>query len=460
MRTTYFDLTDVVQFADKNYRVTGIQRVQLRIIAEIAARFGTDQVKGIAYFDASRGWQQIDLSFMASNVEFDATRFLMQVGKLKPSRFPSRSQVRHHLARYADRKWLRGLHKAGIYLQAALWPQRLKRVYGFRIYDAASETAASCSEMRELHATDVLALLGANWDLHTTTELAIQHASRGGRVVQMIHDLIPYTHPELQTQEVVTAFNRWLEKTPQYVESYLCTSHFTSEALHGFLSKHSSTARVLISPLAHEFAGYPRNHQPGAAEQDFVERRISAPFVLCVGSIEIRKNCSRLLKAWQSIRNNPQLSTLRLVFAGKIAWRSEEFTELLASTDYVDGSVCIIESPSDAELAALYCNCLFTVYPSLQEGWGLPVGESAWFSSPILASTASSIPEVCGSLIDYMNPDSVDDMARCIMNALTSPGHLDRQRRVLQEAAMRTWGDVAENVFARVQPSSPGSVAP
>lgn len=459
MQITYFDLSDVVQFADKNHRVTGIQRVQLRIISEIAAEYGTDRIRAMAYFGASKGWRQIDLSFMVSNLEFDATRFLMQIGKLKPSRFPSRSQIRHHLTKYADRKWLRSLLKAGIYLQALLWPQRLKRAYGFAIYDRASAITTFSSPMPALDATDVVALLGANWDLHTTTCLAIQHARSGGRVVQMIHDLIPHTHPELQTTEVVAAFNHWLERTPSYVESYLCTSNSTSRLLDKFLTQRGAAARILLAPLAHEFAGYPRDHEPEAAQKQFVHKRVSGPFVLCVGSIEIRKNCTRLLKAWQSIQATRQFQDVRLVFAGKIAWRSEDFTSLLAATNNLDGSVCLIESPSDAELAALYRQCLFTIYPSLQEGWGLPVGESAWFGTPVVASDASSIPEVCGQLIDYMNPNSIDDMARRIEHALTAPGYLDQRRVALMQAPMRTWKDVARNVFMHVH-AAPADTKP
>ena len=56
----------------------------------------------------------------------------------------------------------------------------------------------------------------------------------------------------------------------------------------------------------------------------------------------------------------------------------------------------IVDSPSDRELAYLYQRCLFAAYPSLYEGWGLPVGEAAWFGKYVISSNATSLPEVCG----------------------------------------------------------------
>jgi hypothetical protein len=102
-------------------------------------------------------------------------------------------------------------------------------------------------------------------------------------------------------------------------------------------------------------------------------------------------------------------------------WRVEEFDAIQAADPAL---AQVIEAPSDAELAALYLGCLFTVYPSYYEGWGLPVGESVWFGKYCVAANSSALPEVCGDLIDYADPHDPADLAKKLRRALTEPGYV------------------------------------
>ena len=80
--------------------------------------------------------------------------------------------------------------------------------------------------------------------------------------------------------------------------------------------------------------------------------------------------------------------------------------------------VTVIPQATDADLAVLYQNCLFFVYPSLVEGWGLPVGEAAWFGKYSVVSSSSSLPEVCGDLVDYVAPENIDGWLAAIKRAV------------------------------------------
>jgi glycosyltransferase involved in cell wall biosynthesis len=96
----------------------------------------------------------------------------------------------------------------------------------------------------------------------------------------------------------------------------------------------------------------------------------------------------------------------------------------LANSDYLGGKVVLLEHPDDAELAALYRGCLFTVFPSLYEGWGLPVSESLAFGKPCLASAATAVPEAGGELARYFDPESVPDALRALRSVLDDPAAL------------------------------------
>ncbi len=442
MNNIYVDITDIIRYSEKNFRVTGIQRVQLRLMTDIIKMVGDQHVKGMAFMGGQKGWQAIDMSFLREEKEFDATDFLRQTGRLKPSRFPPRNQIRRYLEPYNRHKPLRTLKKASVYLQALACPQRLQRETGLTILKAPFNTAPSVP-VSTLDPQDTFAILGSSWNCDETEEFARQHRHRGGKVALLVYDIIPYTHPELQTEEVCESFNAWLSRTPGYVTDYICISEHTAKEMRKYLADKGVAAQVIAMPMAHEFPGYGRHHEPATSTVDSILSVIPDPFVLCVGSIEIRKNGVALLKAWDKVRQVLGPATPTLVFAGKIAWKSDAFIDMLQQTRHVEGSVHLFESPTDEQLAALYKLSLFTVYPSLVEGWGLPVGESAWFGRFAIASTASSIPEVCGPLVDYVDPSSVDDIAAKMQRAIQDRAYLDARTAAIQQAPMRTWQQVA-----------------
>ncbi len=100
-------------------------------------------------------------------------------------------------------------------------------------------------------------------------------------------------------------------------------------------------------------------------------------FVLCVGTIEIRKNHGFLVKIWEALAAEfGDAEIPRLVFVGKWGWNIEELKDEIDRTRALDRWLIVYNNLSDSELDHLYEHCLFTAYPSFAEGWGLPVGES------------------------------------------------------------------------------------
>jgi glycosyltransferase involved in cell wall biosynthesis len=99
---------------------------------------------------------------------------------------------------------------------------------------------------------------------------------------------------------------------------------------------------------------------------------------------------------------------------------------------------------SDAELQQAYRCCLFTVFPSLCEGWGLPIAESLAHGKLCVASNRTSIPEVGGNLVDYFDPSNEEDALAKIERPLIDPGYLAaREAQVRTEFRRRTWAECA-----------------
>lgn len=97
---------------------------------------------------------------------------------------------------------------------------------------------------------------------------------------------------------------------------------------------------------------------------------------------------------------------------------------------------------SDSELRQAYRSCLFTVFPSLCEGWGLPIAESLIQGKFCVASNRTSIPEVGGDFVDYFDPSDEDEALAKIERLLFDPAYLvTREARLQDEYQPRTWAD-------------------
>jgi glycosyltransferase involved in cell wall biosynthesis len=93
---------------------------------------------------------------------------------------------------------------------------------------------------------------------------------------------------------------------------------------------------------------------------------------------------------------------------------------------------------------------LFTAYPSQYEGWGLPVGEAAWFGKFCVASHVTSIPEVCGDLIDYVDPSNMGSIKAAVKRVLVDRDYLRERERAIASAELRTWSRVADEIYQSI----------
>lgn len=451
----YFDLTDLIRFAESNDHVTGIQRVELRVFLELLKTHGPNQIKAIA-LTRRQQWVELPTTELLTLDDFDATTLLIKTGFIRKSRGPQVAEVKRYLRPYQHNKLLRGLIKLGVHLQFHLAPHQLEKK-GFKLFRNVPALRVLPKVIENLPTPSVLVRITPNVTDSHIQEFCKRQSLRGVRVCQMIHDLIPITHPHFHVAAASQKFSTWLLNSTTYVSTYLCVSQNTHQDLLDFFRREQITKDIKTTPLAHEFFAHPRNArcQRPATLAPFMSALANQNYVLCVGSIEIRKNGLGLLNAWDQVAKARPDDKTKLVFAGRIGWLVDDFLARLASSPSLRERVILLTSPSDADLAWLYGHCLFTIYPSRYEGWGLPVGESLWFGKPCLASRASSIPEVGDDLIDYFDPESITDMAECITKVLSHPEALQAQEQRIRQAALRSWADLSEAVYSAVIESTP-----
>lgn len=451
----YFDMTDIVRYAVSNDRVSGIQRVQFNLIGHLSRKYGGEIVRCVFHHSDELGMVEIDPAPLFEAGEYHSSRLLQQLGLEEPRKiFPPRSKLKSYLRRYNANKPLRALKKIDVLASALFMPWRLAAL-GLqpqtRTYPSLKLTPAGA-----LPEGAHYVVLSVNTSDERVHGFARQHVQRGGDMVQLVYDLIPHVCPRFFTSGMVDIYRAWLNELVKMSPRVICISEWTARDLRQYIGEPASKWDIRSIPLAHELDGFERNAEVVLSAADSA-RLPKQPYVLCVGTLEVRKNGVSLLRAWSRLLADIGEAAPTLVFAGKHGWLIEEFEAVLKSDPLLSKKVQIVDSPSDRQLAWLYQHCMFTVYPSYYEGWGLPVGESAWFGKYCIASHASSLPEVCGDLIDYVDPNDPNEITQKVLAALNDPARIASLEKCIGQASLRRWSDVAEDIFRLVMAPEPVS---
>ncbi|HST56324.1 MAG TPA: glycosyltransferase family 1 protein [Solirubrobacteraceae bacterium] len=168
----------------------------------------------------------------------------------------------------------------------------------------------------------------------------------------------------------------------------------------------------------------------------------AAGFVLAVGTLEPRKNLPRLVEAYSRLDERLQLQH-PLVVVGALGWETEETMSALHSL----GDRCkVLGFVSDGALTELYRRCALFCYPSLGEGSGLPVLEAMSAGAAVVTSDISSLPEVGGDAVEYVDPHDVDSIAAGLLRVLSD----DEHRAELGQLARERAGEFSWDRFAGI----------
>ncbi len=298
----------------------------------------------------------------------------------------------------------------------------------------------------------VLCLLGAAWVNQDYVHHVLAWKRRfGTRFVMTVHDLIPIYARDTCDQDTVRVFEEFMRRALRHVDHILAVSENTAKDVRRYLTTLKlPEPAITVTKNGAAFSEFmPESGQTGdSTVLDLPER-----FVLMVATIEGRKNHRLILDVWRRMIEQGE-DPPHLICVGRLGWKATAFLSVLVETNYLDGRVHLLRDISDTDLCSLYKRCLFTVYPTFYEGWGLPVGESLAMGKICVSSDRTSIPEVAGECGVYINIDSVDQSLEVIRNLIRD----DKARRALEAKIRRnyvpiTWRSVAERVVSACEAS-------
>ena len=265
----------------------------------------------------------------------------------------------------------------------------------------------------------------------------------GIKVLGMCYDLVPVKLPHLSVlQDSSYKFSGYVINMAGCADKILCDSQNTRRDLFHFLS----TVNGHRPPLEVITLGADIRTKRGAVGKQ-VRNLCRTPYILYVSTIERRKNHEALYRAYTRFVEAGRRNLPKLVFVGAPGWGVEDFLSDLRLDRSVDGLILMLHDVSDSELSYLYRHALFTVYPSLYEGWGLPVAESLAHGKFCLASSTSSLPEVGADFVEYLDPWDlpawVERMAYYFDNV---EAIRVKEEKILSQYKPRTWAETTRSL--------------
>lgn len=470
----FVDISALREYISGVNRYSGIQRTIVTLASELSRL--PENVEIFLTFLGSKETEHYCIAY--DQIGFNNLQSAESMRRILLPKSTFRTSIKP-LSRYRNKPVKFYFHRLKLDILAALNSDRSFRRYNLtakmwrQIRSRSTKTARPAVNVipRKLSECaspgDHFLSMDSTWQRHHTA--ALRDLKRSGIVIHtFVHDLIPIVAPSTIDGPTCEIFYDWIVGTIDYTDHYIANSSATRTDLIDFLTSCGVGTDVSTVPLAQ--AGLPelvdegRIHDHGT---DFraehrklypfffetldisgeVRNIAAAPFVLCVGTIEARKNVWRIAIAWKSLLDSGRYDLPRLVFAGRWGSLSKDFKKLMDATGNLNGWVRILEGPSDEELQVLYRHCEFLVMASTYEGWGLPVGEALAYGKTAVVSSVSSLPEVGGDLVEYCDPHSTLSIADAVWRLWSEPERRQALEARISQTTLRSWRAVAEDLY-------------
>ncbi|MBN1993929.1 MAG: glycosyltransferase family 4 protein [Anaerolineae bacterium] len=288
-------------------------------------------------------------------------------------------------------------------------------------------------------------------DLFHAPDFVLPPVKPGTPTFVTIHDLSFVRQPETVMPGMEAHLNRWVPHSVKKASHVIAVSEATRQDLIDLYR----TPPEKITTLYH---GVTPDFKPVTEPADLLAIRqkyglADRPFVLSVSTIQPRKNYRRLIQAFARI--NPSFS---LVIGGSKGWHYADIFAEVARLG-LEGRVHFPGFIPDADLPALYSAAILFVYPSLYEGFGLPLLEAMACGTPVIASNQSSLPEVVGQAGLLVDPYDVAALAAAMSNILADPNLRQTLAQAGQVQAKKfTWEKTATRLLALYHQLLPGGI--
>jgi len=312
---------------------------------------------------------------------------------------------------------------------AAVLPQRLSI--------ATALSWATGADFRGAHR------LAEHIDVYHATDYRIPRLKRTP-VCATLFDAIPISHPQWANPRLRRVKNMLMRKSARWADRVIAIS----QAMVPELVEHYGIERqrITVTSLGVDTRWF---ETESASRIAAVQSRhaLKPGYLLFVGTLQPRKNVGRIVQAFERLPAHIA-DGRQLVIAGKAGWRTDEIVATLRAAA-AGGRVRWLDYVDEGDLRALYQGAAAFVFPSLYEGFGLPVLEAFASGTPVVTSTTTSLPEVAGDAALLIDPTDVDALAAAMASVIDDSGLANRLRAAGRERARAfTWARCASETIA------------
>lgn len=217
--------------------------------------------------------------------------------------------------------------------------------------------------------------------------------------VMTVHDLVPALFPELSNLKKYIYYKYALKIIFTYIDHFIVPSKAVQSDLVNLYNINPERVSVIHEGVSGKF------HRRSMKKQDYI---------LAVGTVEPRKNFKRIIDAYIHLKSKHRISE-KLYIVGKRGWSCNKIYDI---PENFKQSIIFKGYVPESDLIDLYQNAKLFIYPSLYEGFGLPVAEAMACGCPVVTSNISSLPEVAGSAAILIDPHNVNDIKSAMLRII------------------------------------------
>jgi glycosyltransferase involved in cell wall biosynthesis len=235
--------------------------------------------------------------------------------------------------------------------------------------------------------------------------------------VVTVHDLIPKTHPELITKKARLYSHFMIPYAIRSANRILTVSQYSRNIL---LNYYPDVAEKTIVTYNGSDLDFRSARGPGTLKSVVSAYGIDGDFILFVGALMEHKNVFRLIEAYNALEPSLQ-SRYALVIVGRLVPGHERFVQSVRNAIRSNARIILVHYVEEVDLPCVYAAATAFVFPSLQEGFGIPLVEAMSASLPVVAGNATAVPEICGDAALYIDPNSVQSLRDGTARILSDP---------------------------------------
>ena len=301
---------------------------------------------------------------------------------------------------------------------------------------------------------DILLIFGGAWIRNTSylRDLKALKIRYSIALISTVYDVIQHKMKFLFPDGVGEQFSENCKSIISISDMVMtCSEQSRTDIIDFSLETQTPVCPISVFRLGDEAVHLESESNHEMYREGLLELATDDKFVMFVSTIDVRKNHSLLLMLWKGLISEFGDAVPKLVLVGGVGWRGEEAINILNNSPALKDKVLLLHGIEDSSLDWLYRNCLFTVFPSRYEGWGLPVAESCRYGKFCLASNAGSLPEVAPGCAEYLDPLDFIAWYNALKKYCFEPDLLSAKTKLALNYQSTNWDHTAQHVISAIE---------